>query len=346
MATLFIIQNETHLDNFVELSSLESGDQFLLIDEFCGFKIPEQKINKINVTYISIDKENCGFYRVNGVRRFVYAIKTRLKKKYKTLNTPNKILIGVDGAIQKQVIHYFKSIDRNIKVEMWSDGLLEVVNKGLLLRIIVKLEPFLCKLKIDSYLPCVTATSSLIDELFVMSESCKKSVMANGFRGGNISVKDFPRVKSLKNIKRKDNTSRLLLIVSAFSWHGRSDIEQWEIELIDKFIAWYEIEPRDFILSIRPHPRSSQELVDKIERSGYKSQYNECNEDIVHADLLVSYASTCLFDGYSIGKKVYTYDNEAPIINRGAFVESLPKLNSLNEIITEIARLTSFNDLE
>lgn len=336
MATLFIVQNESHLDNFIDLADMESGDQFLLIDEFCGSKISDKKIQAISASSISIDKESCGFYRLKGIRRLLVAIKVAFKKKYKSLNIPDRILIGVDGAIQKQVIHYFKSLNSNIKVEMWSDGLLEVVNKGILLKVISKFEPLLCKVGADAYLPCVTATSSLIDELFVMSESCKRSVITNGFRGGQISVKEFPRVKSLKNIPRIDATPRLLLVVSAFSWHGHHDIEKWEVGLVDKFITWYEKEPREFVLSIRPHPRSSSELVNKIDSSGYKSQYSECGEDIVHTDLLVSYASTCLFDGHSIGKHVYTYEYEAPYINRGAFVESLPKLSSLDEIITKI----------
>ncbi|ENM5835537.1 hypothetical protein NTH44_003647 [Vibrio metoecus] len=328
MATLYIIQNETHLINFTFLSK-NNDDVFLITDLFCGFEIEQRLIDQIDRKVIRLKKKK-GFYRVNFMCRLYYILNLNLKNILNEM-TFEKIVIGNDGAVQKKVFHYLKRRKKNIKVVLWSDGLLEKVSKNWLRNVVSKYEHQLFNFKIDPYLPSISCTSSMIDDLFVMTESCKNSAIYNGFKG-NIDVVIFPRHLQLAKIKRTNSNFRVLFVVSAFAWHGRDDIEAWETELVRKLIFMEAEASINFEISIRAHPRSSRKLTEAIKNSKLSSKYSLCEEDIVNSDIIISYASTCLLDGYSIDKKVFVYEQGAPYINRGEFIESLPKLKDLNMI--------------
>lgn len=56
MATLYIIQNETHLINFTFLSK-NNDDVFLITDLFCGFEIEQRLIDQIDRKVIRLKKK-------------------------------------------------------------------------------------------------------------------------------------------------------------------------------------------------------------------------------------------------------------------------------------------------
>jgi len=330
MSTLYIIQNETHLDNFLELCKSDDDYNFIIIDKFCGFEIKEEKLNKIRKDYLRLDAYGKGIYRVTGIYRLLKIIGFIIRKPYSNLSLPQKIVIGNDGSVQKIIIHYFKKMDPSISVELWSDGLLEKVKMTTFKKVMSLIEPGLDRIRVTPFLPSITGCSSLIDTAYVMSESCKNSIVVNGFKGQTLEVKEFPRHVKLKEIERSVKKHRLLLVVSAFSWHGRDDIEKWEIELVRDFVKMAGDIKEDKECSIRVHPRSSEALCNIIMQSGIASDFLHCEEDIVNSDVVISYASTCLFDAYVLGKQVYTYSKGAPYISRGDFVEGLPMINELD----------------
>lgn len=333
MKKLYIVQNETHLENFLALSANDSPhSQFLFLDRICGLEVNKDQFTGSisNLTLSPVGKR--GIYKVSGLYRLIKLIICRRKREYQNLIIPDNIYIGNDGAIQKLVIQYFKGLNKNLEVELWSDGLLERVKPSFFRRTIRFMEPLLSHWGIDSFMPSIVGTSSLIDRAFVMSKSCEDSLIFNGFRGKEISVKTFPRHLNMQKIERKNHDFRILLVVSAFDWHGHSEIELWEGELANLFSQVAKSDESICKYSIRSHPRSSGKLKQQIEQSGLESTFIDCSEDLVHSDIVISYASTCLFDGACIGKKVFTYSKGAPYINRGDFVESLPELKELHSL--------------
>jgi hypothetical protein len=330
---LYIVQNETHLENFLALSAKDrTNSQFLFLDSICGLEINKDK----HVEHLSSMRLSPilggGIYKVSGFIRLIKLIICWRKREYRNLTTPDKIYIGNDGAIQKLVIQHFKRLNNDLEVELWSDGLLERVEPSAFRNIVHGMEPLLSYLRLDSFFPSIIGTSSLIERAFVMSDSCKKSLVFNGFRGSCVDVKTFPRHLNMQKIARKYHDFRILLVVSAFEWHGHSDIELWECELANFFSKVAELDKTTCKYSIRSHPRSSSKLKEQITKSGFESTIFDCSEDIVNSDVIISYASTCLFDGSCIGKKVFTYTKGAPYINRGDFVEALPELKELHNL--------------
>lgn len=331
MTTVYIVQNETHLTNFISISKNDS-DIFIVTDLYCGFEIPLKHINDINKRSYRIPKGD-GIYRVGLFSRLIELIKFRPSDiDLLVENKVSKLVIGNDGAVQKKIYHYLKSKNSQLRVELWSDGLLEKVNKKNFRGLINLFEPISHKFQFDCYLPSISCTSSMLDTIFVMSDSCLKSVKKNGFKGDEIKVTEFPRHINLKQIKRTTLCKRILVVVSAFSWHGRDDIEKWEIQLVESLV---EISAKitNFELAIRPHPRSSEALKNAIEISKLKSTIDNCEFDIVNSDVVISYASTCLFDAYAVGKEVLVYEQGAPQISRGDFIESLKILKDLSTLI-------------
>ena len=51
---------------------------------------------------------------------------------------------------------------------------------------------------------------------------------------------------------------------------------------------------------------------------------------------MISYASTCLYDASVIGRNVFTITNGAPYISRGEFVESLPEITCIEDLVSVI----------
>lgn len=334
MKKLYIVQNETHLENFLALSNDDYINcQFLFLDRICGLEINTKLLDKRMPSLRLAPIGRRGVYKVSGLLRFFKLIICWYSNEFRCLSTPDRIYIGNDGAIQKLVIQHFRSLNVNLEVELWSDGLLERVHPNSIRKFSHFIEPLLSHMRLDSFVPSIVGTSSLIDRAYVMSNSCKESLVFNGFRGKDVSVKIFPRHQNMRGIERIDHNYRILLAVSAFDWHGYSDIEEWECRLTKAFAEIAESDNSTCKYSIRSHPRSSSKLKELIKNSGIESTIVDCSEDIVNSDVVISYASTCLYDANCIGKKVYTYNKGAPYINRGDFIESLPELEDLNNLL-------------
>lgn len=322
---LFILQNDNDLKNARILNSFKEI-QFIDVSPFCGDKInfDNSEIKAIKINRIS----KVPYYKSKKLFKFMQILFVNIDVlDYSKITS---VYMGNDGAIQRKIISKIKKINRQATVELWIDGLLEKHEPTLSRKILRILSSIAFKLRCSWLVPSEVGTSALVDRVKVLSESCRQSLLFNGVPSQKVSVGEFQRIKDLKNKIRTDTNKRILLVVSAFGWHGRADIELWEESLVEQFAR---IQINDVTISIRPHPRSGHGLKSIIGKSGLESKNKLVEDDIVNSDLIISFASTCLLEAYLIGKSVLVYEKDAPYISRGDFIEGLPKLNDLSEIV-------------
>ena len=305
------------------------NDFLIDVSDFCG---DSSGIDKTSKRIIKINKNyTYGFYKLNAFNKLVsvLTIKVNLRFLNVSLNKIEKIVIGNDGAIQRKIIENITKNNKCVQVEMWSDGLLEKHEITPALKISRLIRRVFSKLKKSYLINSEVGVSYFLNAVYVLTESCKKSLIYNGGNAEIIKVAEFPRIKQLLNNKRDNFKKRILLVVSAFAWHGRQDIENWEIETAKKFSNVYL---EDVELSIRVHPRSSEELKNSIYSSGIASKYMDIDDDLCNSDIVISYASTSLLEAVLINRVVYVYENGAPYIDRGEFIETLDKINDFSQL--------------
>lgn len=315
------------MQNFTNLCH-NPDDLFLVVSEVTG-DFCNTSILPINTKVLKFSNNVRPIFHVNGLKRLISVANVDLRPIESRMKEIDTIIIGCDGAVQRRIISKIRRLNPSVYVELWSDGLLEPHDANIIMRLRRKIEPLLAYLGFSWIMPSEVCTSSLVNKVHVLTESCKQSLLENGASGSKVYVSDFPRFKRYAefNVPPSERNDRILIVVSAFSWHGRHDIEEWEIDLVRKISAY----KKSVQIKIRPHPRSSQQLKDVIAASGIQSEFKDIFDDLSKSAVVVSFASTCLFDAIKLGCKVFVYEEGAPYINRGKFIESVPKLSDLNE---------------
>lgn len=332
--TIYIVQNETHLANF-ELLANEEKDFFLLVDKLAGSSISDTAITRIKGKFLYYRYDGDGrFYLDSKLKRLIRIARLRLPASLDPIDY-RLMRIGNDSAISRKLIYLIqksqKERHRKITVELWADGLLEPAVFSFIRFLYKTFNRVLTRLGLDFYFPSNVGLSSRLDSIKVMTNSCKRSMVLNGVEAEKINVEVFPRHSAmLKNYETfsmpKSSRERILLVVSAFAFHGHPDIEEWENELVILFAR----EAKNFSeLScfIRPHPMSSERLKASIRSTGMQSTEIDIYSEIYKSTTIVSFASTVLLEAVLLKKKALVYEKGFESFDRGAFIKDLPRAN-------------------
>ena len=325
---IFLIQNDNDLQNF-SLIGCSQTDIFIDLTSVCGdvitSSLPKNTISLTNRIFASNK-----FYESSKFLKFIKAWEVDLEKWLSHIKNVHEINIGWDGAFQRKIISFLKARNPKMLVRQWCDGLLEphLPSVNLKLRRVVMNCAETCG--VSWLVPSEVGKSKLVDEVYVLSDSCKCSLVFNGVSENKIKVKKFPRYKAYFEASEiHSKLDRVLLCVSAFAWHGHHEAEAWEISMVEDFISAKICGSRKVI---RPHPRSSEKMKRLIARSGYASRNDSISKDIIESGTVVSFASTALFEAKLANREVFVYATGAPQVARGTFIEQLPQLECFDDL--------------
>lgn len=122
---LYIVQNDTHYKNFIELGIY--GDYVINLSRVTGQTLDFQPYCGKGIKEIKIDVPEANIYTMNSFQRilFCYNFKKVIKKVFIGISF-KKIIIGNDGALQKIIIEAAKRTNRDLEVDMWLDGLVSL----------------------------------------------------------------------------------------------------------------------------------------------------------------------------------------------------------------------------
>ena len=339
---VFLIQNENHALNAISALRSDSKYTFIILDKYTGLEV-EKKIPK-DAGHSLIILSNPGeklFYNVGYLGRILMVL--RVRNIYRAIlsdigkNSDRvKIIIGNDSALAKALILVARKIFTSLQVEMWIDTLMGARKKNIRDTFFVRIEKWSILLGIGDLVPTVFGTSRLVDRVFVSHGSNKEALVKRGQMPSKIEVRPSPRFKAMKiraNQISSYRTGRVLIVASAWEWHGRSDIEDWQSKFFNN-LAHKMNQDRKVKqgVSIRLHPRQLQTKL-ATELSHYLSKIDSYEQDLIESDCIISFRSSALFDAYQLGKEVYVYEVEAPEVQTNAFLESLPRVSDLDSIL-------------
>ena len=326
---VYIIQNNNHLIN-ARLDVGSSDSTFIIIDKLAGSVISQKELSKIknisNITVESLKPYIKSSSRIARIMNILF-LKFDLDVKY----TIKEIIIGNDGAFQKRIIEKInRRSGKKPKVTLWSDGLISYRKIGIFRYFACRFNRYLTYLNLDYFFPSVLALSSRLHQIVVLSKSCKKALIRYGVKESKIDIKLLPRHRAYMHQMKKNKSSEksILIVFSAWSFHGHNSVEEWEINFAKEVIK--KSVKSNIIL--RPHPMSSDSLKKVVELSKYGSK-SSLEEDIMTSRYVCSLASTVLFDAKLLGKKVFVYEKGMENLEKGDFIDSLPRIRSIEELL-------------
>jgi hypothetical protein len=327
---IYIIQSENDNLNFSKLVNEDS--MCVYVNTYCGNRKLQPIEKCAKVVFLSKNTPD-GFYKSTMIKRFRSILNVNLD----FLNgvSCENLVISVDGPIQKKI--YRKLSKKNkLNVVCWNDGLLEKQSKNIIFHFKVLLQNIASFLKIDYLVPGINSYSLFINELNLLTNSCVNSVLYNGSKAKNIKVVKFPRFEtSPVNINLSVQKKRVLFVTSAFDWHGHKHVEDWECNTVKKLSNEYKSLETDYDFCIRAHPRASENLKKIINESGLISTYEDAFKDIAMSNVVISFASTMLFEAQMQNKKIFVYEEGSPECSRGDYIESLQKIRKIEKSIHE-----------
>ncbi|ELX6117460.1 hypothetical protein SJ414_000559 [Escherichia coli] len=338
---LYIIQNDTHFKNFIELAT--EGDFFIDLARFTGQGINYELFYKKGVSEINLGLHDANFYLFSSYQKIKFCFNFEMiVKKIISAYRFEKIITGNDGALQKIIIKQALKNNSKGRVEMWLDGLISL-NKN---RVINSAKVFMSyiadKIGLSSYVPSVIGTSSYVDTLYVMDQSVIKeyNFLMIKPKVKKIEKRLFPRHKKLislaHNHERRAQVCKVLYLTSAWSFHGHNKCQNIQYHQILNLLSNFEGN-KDIDFQIRIHPRDIITNYSEIP-VGVISRVKSFEEDILSASIIISARSTGLFEADMIGKKVIVYDEgfEGDFMNE--YFDTLPRCVDLNEINSFISQ--------
>jgi len=335
---LFIIQNENHYLNFFHRSKDNIPHCLVFLDNYSGLKICNDKINLSENTIVPNNRSGILIKNKSFLKKIlcVYLFSRELEREihskidgYKKVN----IIIGNDGALQKASISVIKKINKNVYVSLLIDTIMGDRKKTLNAKLKSVFEPILSFFGISQYFPGILGTSSLIDSVTVSHKSNKDVLIRRGVSPEMIFIKDSPRISWLK--KESNNLPRnkkILFVAGAWEWHGRTDVEDWQSKVLENLVTAASHHPNGDLIKIRLHPRQFKKSTSKL-NSRFICDKKNLEESIITSNKIISFRSSALYDASVIGKEVYIYEKNAPHSPKNEFMQSIQRLNSIEDIL-------------
>ena len=326
---IFLAQNDNDYENFKNLYD-PLVDYIFDLSEVAGDTIRNVDINLANCVKLKLPKQNkFGIYQTQGFSRAKLLWRIDLNDIFSLSNEITELIMGCDGALQRKIIAKVRDIYPDCRTTVWSDGLLGPHEESLKWHVLRLIEPLASRYGFSWLLPSEICGSSLVDKVFVLTDSCRSALLCNRVAPSKVEVKSFPRFNNQESdVKIKTDSRRILYVVSAFEWHGRSDIEAWEVDVVNKISNLTQKEN----INIRVHPRSGITLRKAVQESGLRSSINNVTDDILASATIISFASSCLFEAALAGKNALVYEKGAPYIKRAKFIESLKKVSNIKDM--------------
>lgn len=334
MRNIYIIQNEGEAYNFSAIC--KSKDIVITFDDVTQFDTESYFKNKDVKVFnpkFSFKKNKSNFiYKIFNSfllrRESLLFFKGNLNHKHKY-----NVFISNDGPYVKAIISSLKTLDISIVVELWIDTMIGDRGKYYKELAISKINLLASKFNIDYILPSILGTSYFINKILVPIQPFRDVLINRGVNKNKIEVADTPRISSLKNreLPRVIN-NRYLFVASAWEWHGRNECEIWQKNAINDLIRLFESVSLGGCFYVRFHPRQTK-LQTKFLDKQYISKVDNYIDDIALSTHVISYRSTALFDATILNKKTYIYDKNAPFAPGNKFLESITKLNSINDLL-------------
>lgn len=336
---VYILQNESHLKNALADGVSRRRKIFIILDEFSGLSLSALIPLHTNIEVLFLRNQfSASLQHGSRLRKLgrQFASQRNIKNQlqhYFRGKTIGTIVFFNDSALVKIIILILKKIGDGLITEFWIDTLVGHRKKTLTQRFWVFAESLSLWLGLVAITPTVFGTTKLADRVLVPHLASKVALIARGQSDQKFVIKLTPRIIQL--VEASDNwvpasLTRILIVASAWEWHGRADVEQWQNEFFAEVARLSSVNP-DVAVCIRFHPRQtniSPFLGGQVIGSGI----SDFETDLLEASHIVSLRSSALFDAFLLQKQCFVYEVGAPSVVSNEFIDSLPRLYSVHDI--------------
>ena len=338
---VYVLQNENHLANAIHDSHCsERRKIFVLLDEFSGLNLASQMPEGVNalVLYLS-NPFSASPQHGSRIKKLLTQVGSlrRVKSQVRLFfldKKISKVIFFNDSALTKVIVQELKLKDKELRAELWIDTLVSFRRKNFWQFFLVFVEPFILRVGLIGIVPSVFGTTRLADRVLVPHKASRHVLAARGQAIKKLFVEPTPRQRHMGEVA--DNwvpsaPQRVLVVAGAWLWHGRADVERWQDEFLQEVVALTFCKP-NLPIRIRSHPRQSPKSR-SLGGSTIQSGITDFETDLLESSHVVSLRSSALFDAYLLGKQCYVYEKNAPRVTSNEFIDSLPRLASVNDIL-------------
>lgn len=337
---VYVLQNENHLANAINDSHSSEKKIFILLDEFSGLNLAGQLSEGIAALVLCLSNPFPASPQYGSrIKKFLFQVGSLWRIKFQVRlflldKKISKLIFFNDSALTKVIVQELKSKEKELRAELWIDTLVSFRKKNFWQFFLVFVEPFVLRAGLIGIVPSIFGTTTLADRVLVPHKASRNVLEARGQAREKLFVEQTPRQRHMREVA--DNwvpraAQRVLVVASAWEWHGRADVDRWQDEFLTEIVALTLCKP-NLPIRIRSHPRQSTRsrlLVGSTVQSGI----NDFETDLLESSHVVSLRSSALFDAYLLGKHCYVYEKNAPRVTSNEFIDSLPRLASVNDIL-------------
>ena len=335
--SLYVIQNENHYLNFSLSSHADNHYYLLLLDNFTGLQTDtlthnckDNELKPVNNTHYLMSNKSY-LSKIICISHFSKQLQMILPSLLREFDEVN-IVLGNDGGLQKAVAYEVKKIKAKTSVNLLIDTIMGDREKTLRSSITKIIEPLLHRLRISHYFPSVLGTSGIINKIFVPHSSNKDVLIRRGVNAKKITIQESPRISWLKSLSdTKANNGNILFVAGAWEWHGRPDVEIWQLQILQQLTSHAAKHPKGHKIKIRLHPRQFNHTTEKIDPK-YICDSKSLESALLLADTIISFRSSALYDASLIGKDIYILESNAPVTPVNEFMQSVPRIESIKGI--------------